>query len=147
MIRFTVPGDPLPAERPRVVQRGPRRVALTPQRTLDAEARVAQAFREAYPDHRTDTVAEWALEVTFYRETRRAADIDNLAKVTLDGMTLAAVWADDRQVALIHARRHMGVGKGNGSTVVVARPLGRPPGESATLDLPDTTTPNGATTP
>lgn len=147
MIRFVVPGEPLPAERPRTVLRrgkGGRMVpvTITPDRTLAAETRVAAAFRAAYPTYPTDATHLWTVDAVFWRETQRSADLDNLLKVVLDGLN-GVLWADDRQVSHLSASRVLGVGKAMARTIVEARPL---PGQSATLEVPAPAT-NGDPTP
>lgn len=134
MIAFDVPGQPLPAERPRLVKRGKARVWITPDRTLDAETRVADAFRAAYPYWEADPVGRWAIVSMFSRETWGTADVDNLQKVVLDGLS-GVLFKDDAQVCTEVAIRRLGVGKGNGATEVAAYRLDL--GESATLDLTD----------
>lgn len=137
-LAFTVLGQPVPAERPRIMNRrgaGGRMVpvALTPQRTLDAEARVASAFREAHPGH-VPLAQPILLQVAFQRETRVWADLDNLLKVVMDGLNGVA-WTDDRWVERIHAERVMGLAAGDGATYVSVLPLGT--GETDTLVLHD----------
>lgn len=125
MLRFVVPGQPLPAERPQRVQRPGRRgfAWITPQATLDAEARVALHFRHQVPGHKLNGDWAWALEATFYRETYVTADVDNLLKVVLDGLN-GVMFVDDRQVADLHGIRYLGARKGQGRTIVTARPIG-----------------------
>lgn len=96
--RFVLPGQPHPAERPRRVQRGRKAVWITPDRTLAAEQAVADAYRAAYPGA-PPFIGEVTLSATLYRHTRRHADLDNLLKTVMDGLTKAAAWGDDSQVA------------------------------------------------
>lgn len=123
MIRFEVPGQPLPAERPRRVQRGRGFAWITPDRTLEAEARVAIALQTQVPGHRVDATSAWAVEARFYRETMATADVDNLLKVVLDGIQGTLV-VNDAQVSDLHGIRYLGVGKGQGRTVVTACVIG-----------------------
>lgn len=122
VIRFAVPGQPLPTERPRPVRPGSSKMR-TPRESLEAQARVALAFRQACPGHRVDADWAWAVRLLFYRETMATADVDNLAKTPLDALA-GAIWANDRQVADLHVTRYLGAGKGQGCTVVEARPIG-----------------------
>lgn len=137
MIRFVVPGQPLPAERPqRVTRAGGKGFAwITPQATLDAERRVAVNFRHQVPGHRLDGDWAWSLLAVFYRETMATADVDNLLKVVLDGLN-GHLFVDDRQVADLHGIRHLGAGKGQGRTIVTARPLGPLKGPRITPPAP-----------
>lgn len=139
MIRFTVPGQPLPAERPQRVSRkgGKGFVWITPDKTLDAEARVAAAFRQQVPGHVTDTTCAWAIQARFYRETLVTADLDNMLKVVLDGLQ-GVLLANDSQVADLHGIRHLGAGKGQGMTVVTARPIGSLKDSHRATGHPDT---------
>lgn len=137
-MKFTVPGQPHPAERPRGMPRkgkGGRMfvVYLTPDRTLEAEARVADAYRAAFPgtEPTEDLVA---VLITAHRATKVWADTDNLAKTVLDGLNGVA-WADDRQVATLGVERVLGVPKGTERTEVEVVPLTR--GQRATLVIYD----------
>jgi Holliday junction resolvase RusA-like endonuclease len=110
--RFVFSGDPVPASRPRFANGHtyylPRyENALTLWR-LEA----ATQARRMYPRD-----ARLAVTVTFYREKRTGADVDNLCKGVLDALTGAA-YADDDQVDELHAVVVRGVGRGHGRTVV-----------------------------
>ena len=85
-------GEPLPKERPRAAQGR----AFTPKRTRDAEKRVLDAFRAAYPDVDPLT-GRLLVDVKFYRRTRRGVDLDNLAKLCLDALNGVA-YRDDEQI-------------------------------------------------
>jgi Holliday junction resolvase RusA-like endonuclease len=108
-------------------------VWITPDESLRAQAQVRAAFQVTYPRHQPDATSLWSVSAVFYRETMVSADVDNLLKTVLDGLT-GHLWADDRQVADLHGTRHLGVGRGHGRTVVTARAIGFDPGESATLE-------------
>ena len=96
---FTVPGDPLPKARPRFV----RGHTMTDPRTMRAEQLVVMAARRAKVKPLTGPVAIW---VAYYRRTKRRCDLDNLVKLTLDGLNKVA-WLDDDQVVSIHATKHL----------------------------------------
>lgn len=97
-------GEPLPKERPRAAQGR----AFTPKRTRDAEKRVLDAFRAAYPDVDPLT-GRLLVDVKFYRRTRRGVDLDNLAKLCLDALNGVA-YRDDEQIEKAIAERFYGAG-------------------------------------
>ncbi len=84
-----VPGDPVPKERPRVVNG----YSYTPQRTVDAEEEVASHLRELGLFS-----GNVAVICVFVRSTRRRVDVDNLLKTVLDAGNRAKIWDDDSQV-------------------------------------------------
>ena len=111
---MTVPGVPVPKGRPRLCRSGR---AFTPQKTRDAEARVAAVARR-HIKHKYEKGAPLYMWVTFYmpipaswsekkREAHRGkyhtsrADLDNILKLIMDGMK--DCWHDDSQVVEIHA--------------------------------------------
>ena len=97
-------GEPLPKERPRAAQGR----AFTPKRTRDAEKRVLDAFRAAYPDVDPLT-GRLLVDVKFFRRTRRGVDLDNLAKLCLDALNGVA-YRDDEQIEKAIAERFYGAG-------------------------------------
>lgn len=117
LIQFTVPGQPHPAERPRRVQRGRGAVWITPDKTLAAERAVRDACLEQFAGMEP-FAGEVVLTCTFYRHTRRRADVDNLTKTVMDGLNMAGIWADDSQVAVLSVRRIMGCPAEEARTVV-----------------------------
>lgn len=93
---FVVPGRPQSKERPRLY----RGVAYTPQKTKDYEAKVRNAYVDAYPDSEPldgDVVANF----TIYFDKRNHGDIDNIIKCGLDGLNKVA-FLDDKQVKELH---------------------------------------------
>lgn len=95
VLRFTVPGRPVPAVR--MTQRG-KFVKVAAGRYLAYKNQVAWAAKGAKMRTGMDTL-EGPVEVigVFYLYGKREGDIDNLAKSVLDGMT-GVIWIDDRQV-------------------------------------------------
>jgi len=96
MTTFTVRGQPVPKARPRVTRHG----VYTPKKTADWEALVGWRYKEAGGELLNGTVA---LAVTFYRETRVKADLDNLVKAVGDSLNGIA-YGDDNQVRHLEAR-------------------------------------------
>lgn len=124
---FTVQGDPVVKQRPRVTRRG----TYTPQATTDGEAAVVAAFRTVYPYAQPRPVW-WALDITVACETARRSDIDNLAKLVMDALN-GVLYPDDYAVVRLNVERRR-VPKGQGYTQVRAYPVGAE--ESATLGFP-----------
>jgi len=108
---FTIPGNPKPKERPRVVKGH----TYTPKATVLAETAVLDAFYDAYPFW-SPVEHHIALGVIFYRETRVRADLDNLVKTVQDALNKHA-YVDDVQIVELVAAKHY-AGKGNGRTLV-----------------------------
>jgi len=98
--KFTVRGEPLPKERPRVL----RGHTYTPRRTLEAERGVREAASLAGVRPRRGPVM---LSVVFYRSTRRRVDLDNLVKLVQDALNGYA-WEDDSQIEALSARKVLG---------------------------------------
>lgn len=94
LLRFTIPGPPVPCAR----ARSDGEKWYTPKKTrafknnVGWRARAAVGVRADYP------IAEAvALVVRFYLPDRRRRDLDNLVKGVKDAMT-GIVWVDDTQV-------------------------------------------------
>lgn len=117
-VRFTVVGDPVAKERPRL---GKGRT-YTPKRTQDAEAavRAALATQVGPCDPFTEPVR---LDLVFYCETRHRKDADNLAKLVSDAAN-KIIFLDDVLVEYIAVRVIRGAGRGHGRTLVHVGPLG-----------------------
>lgn len=90
MITLTIPGNPIPKARARVVNGH----AFTPARTREWEAVVADHYRIMCGVKHNGPLA---VELTFYRKDRRGADVDNLQKAVLDALNGIA-WRDDSQI-------------------------------------------------
>jgi Holliday junction resolvase RusA-like endonuclease len=103
-LSFTVPGRPVPKARPRIGQGH----TYTPQTTKEYEARVAYAALEAMsPESRTVPLFEVAhIAVSINVCIVGKADVDNIAKSILDGLT-GVVWKDDNQVFDLHIRKRL----------------------------------------
>lgn len=101
----TIPGDPKPKARPRVVYHGPHPQVYTPSSDHEKYVRDYLALVVKRP-----TSAEVAVTLWFRRATRVAADLDNLLKNCLDSAN-KVVWDDDKQVVELHAFLARGVGK------------------------------------
>ena len=118
MRRFTVPGEPKPKQRPRVsVVSGRITHAYTPAETVAYEAKVRNAYMDAYPAALPfPKLTPLEVEAVFYlpipaswsRKAREKAeagrktptkrpDLDNLLKAILDAVNGIA-WADDCQI-------------------------------------------------
>lgn len=95
ILRVTVPGEPVPKARPRVVDGH----TYTPSRTKQAEERLQWAFRQALPPGFVPTTEPVVLVVEFYRESKRRVDGDNLQKLVQDAMN-GIVVADDSQIKM-----------------------------------------------
>lgn len=88
---FSVPGQPVPKARPRVVRGG----TYTPPRTAEAEQRIAQYLKVAYP-HLKPATGRLKVALTFHVKGV-GGDIDNYAKLVLDALNGRA-WVDDKQI-------------------------------------------------
>lgn len=118
MRQFTVPGEPRPKQRPRVsVVSGRITHAYTPAETAAYEAKVRNAYMDAYPAADPfPKLTPLEVEAVFYlpipsswsRKAREKAeagrktptkrpDLDNLLKAILDALN-AIAWSDDCQI-------------------------------------------------
>jgi Holliday junction resolvase RusA-like endonuclease len=106
---FTIPGDPVPKGRPRVVNGH----TYTDARTINAERQVRSAWvKGGFKLIRSPI----RVELRFYRATARRVDWDNLAKLTCDALNGAA-WDDDNQI--VTAEVHKGIDRDNPRTDVI----------------------------
>lgn len=97
VVRFTVRGEPRSKQRPRVTQRG----TFTPKQTLERE----QAVREAwYATGEQMFEHQVVVEIEFFNSTRHRRDIDNMAKLVLDGLN-AVAFRDDHEVVGLDLRK------------------------------------------
>ncbi|MFC5930868.1 RusA family crossover junction endodeoxyribonuclease [Cryobacterium melibiosiphilum] len=101
LMRFTIPGNPRPKERPR---QGKGRT-YTPAGTVIAEQSVLAAFDAAYPNWEpVAKVIKLDLKASFYRDSHRLVDVDNLAKLIQDALNKRA-FVDDSQVFDLHGHK------------------------------------------
>lgn len=115
MIRFEIPGEPVPKARPRVVNGH----AFTPEKTKAYEQLVATQYRAAggtvHGGPVAVTIAAWYQMPKSWPKYKRTdmkglprtskPDMDNVIKSILDGLNKVA-WEDDAQVYKIHAVKH-----------------------------------------
>lgn len=95
---FTVPGNPIPKARPRVV----RGRACTAKRTSDYERLVRVFAKMSWRDE--PMTGSIALTLRFFRETAHRCDLDNLVKSVCDALQ-RVVFEDDSQVVLLLAEK------------------------------------------
>lgn len=136
--RLVIPGEPFAKQRPRARPLGKGRVTMyTPPETVEAEARVAAAWRAAHPDYVPSETARYGLSATFYRYARYRRDQDNLLKLLQDGLNGLA-WVDDYQVECYGTVLTCWVPKAEARTELATWTLGTVPTmllvERATLD-------------
>lgn len=101
-ITFDVPGQPVPKQRPRVVGKQ----AFTPARTRIYEQQVGWLARRAV-DGMEPFADDVSLRLLFRRSGKLRADLDNLVKAVLDGLS-GVLFEDDRQIVYIEARVEYG---------------------------------------
>jgi len=97
---LTIPGNPIPKARPRVVKGR----AYTPDRTREWEKTVSTWAGLFYQNE--PSKARLKVSLRFYRKTRHKCDLDNLVKAVLDGLQ-GVLFVDDSQIDDIHARREV----------------------------------------
>ena len=98
--RIRIHVDTVPPSANHVWRVGAGRMYLTPEARRFFRAVAAAAWNVYKPD-------SWdAVDVSIYvRPKRRAGDVDNWIKPTLDAITRAGVWNDDRCVASVYCER------------------------------------------
>ena len=113
---FTILGDPVGKQRPRIGKQG----AYTPKKTRDYEKRVRWCFQDAggyllhgaieiritayYPIPKSEPkYMKREMLAGIVRPTKRP-DLDNIAKIILDALNGVA-YKDDAQVVLVHAEK------------------------------------------
>ncbi len=99
-IYFTVPGNPQPKQRARVVNGH----SYTPRKTISAETTVALYCLRALRSPRFSGALR--VELRFYRSDNRRVDTDNLAKLVLDALNGVA-WLDDSQIVRLSVEKHV----------------------------------------
>lgn len=128
VVHFMIPGRPKGKDRPRVSQRGGKMHAFTPKPTKEYEKKVRAVFQEA-PGSAMITgaaavriIAWFPIPKSARKDDRRRMekgailpgtrpDIDNLAKVILDGLNGIA-FADDSKVASLTVQKRYSSGDG-----------------------------------
>lgn len=103
---FTVPGNPQPKERPRLGAGGH---TITPARTVVAEQRVHDAFRDSMPNWEPEPDGTYGILIQFNTEEGSTADLDNVTKLVWDALNTNrkpgkkrrdGLWEDDIQVGM-----------------------------------------------
>lgn len=102
---FVVEGEPVSKSRARFTKRGSKTFAYTPQKTLDGEKAIKEAFLAAVGEIPAGTDLTYSVRAEFFNGTRQRRDVDNMVKLILDGLTKVA-WPDDNQVVEIAAKKH-----------------------------------------
>lgn len=105
MLALTVPVEPRPLARPRVVKGH----TYTPKESeahkrlvaFHVKRAMAQRARGVFPLR-----GPLLVKLDFFLGDRRRVDVDNLAKMVLDALTLARVWEDDSQVVVLAAHKY-----------------------------------------
>jgi len=101
VLRITVPGEPCSKARPQWSSK--TRTTYTPAKTRareEAIKAIALAARTTQPDR----LALFSVTTDFYLGSNHQRDIDNMAKLVLDGLK-GVVWADDVQVVRLLATK------------------------------------------
>ena len=91
-IRFTVPGVPVPKERPR---RAPSGHWYTPKATRQYEHKVATHALQARRGRRSR--GPYEVTIRLYFPDRRRRDADNVTKAIADALN-GIVWSDDSEI-------------------------------------------------
>lgn len=113
LLLFTVPGAPVPYQRPGQLANGGR---FTERKTAaymllvgSTAARAANARGSGWPKPKIvggelrGPKGLFELTVTFYRQAHRG-DLDNLVKSCADALTKAAIWWDDSMMVSLSAQ-------------------------------------------
>jgi crossover junction endodeoxyribonuclease RusA len=100
-MRITIPGEPVPKQRPRLGKNG---TVYTPKQTRVAEDVIRWMLTSS---HVRPAEGDVAVFLDFSTSSRRRVDLDNLVKLVLDACNGLA-WKDDSQVVLINARLERG---------------------------------------
>jgi Holliday junction resolvase RusA-like endonuclease len=109
-VKLVIEGTPCPKGRPRFA----RGQVFTDAKTTAAELRIKVAARRAGWN---PILGHVSVAIDYVMPDRRVVDLDNLVKLTLDGLN-GTGWNDDSQVVVLYATKR--VEKGKGSTTVCA---------------------------
>lgn len=94
-VHLIIPGEPVSKERPR----SGRGKTYTPPKTVEAEKRVQQAFRDSEAQKLDGNLVAF---VTFYVGGSMLKDLDNMEKLVFDALNTLA-YDDDRQIREKHS--------------------------------------------
>ncbi len=111
VVKFVVPGEPRSKQRPRVTTRG----TFTPKETIERERAVRDAwYGRGEPRFEHQVV----IEIDFFNATRHRRDIDNMAKLVLDGLNGVAFVDDHDVVGLNLTKRYTTIGRPRTEVVI-----------------------------
>lgn len=102
LLTFVVPGDPASKARARFTSRGSASRAFTPEKTRQAEERVAWAARQA-GWRRPEGDMGFGLLCVFFTKGYQRRDVDNMIKLVSDGLN-KIVYEDDSQITEVSGR-------------------------------------------
>ena len=100
MIKLTIPGRPVPKDRPRLGLRGRKAYVYTPAKTKEYEKLVGWVAKSA-----GCRPVEGPVSVALSVYVKGRLDADNIAKSILDGLNGVA-YEDDDQVVELVVRKH-----------------------------------------
>lgn len=126
---FEIEGEPVPKGRPRLTRTGR---AFTPARTVNYEAHVryeatdaVAAWERAHGQRWPTSGESYEVWIDAWMGSHKRADVDNLAKSILDGLSglkrksvYGPVCDDDSDVVALHVRRHPHTKGATGRAVV-----------------------------
>jgi len=95
MITFWVSGEPTPKQSYRHSKHG----NYQPERVRDWQELLGWKAKEAFKGD--PLTGQIALDLTFYRKSKRVCDIDNLSKTVLDALE-GILFENDNQIAELH---------------------------------------------
>lgn len=98
VLSIVIPSEPVPKARARTV----RGHSYTPARTRVAQDAVAWHARQSY--RLSPMRGRVGIEIVFRCRSRRRCDVDNLAKLVMDGMN-GILYRDDSQIDVLRIKR------------------------------------------
>ena len=104
LLKFTIPGRPVPKHRPRASGAGHKIYVYTPAETKRYERQVMLLAAAAAKGR--VFFGDIAISIKLYFSDRKFGDIDNYAKSILDGLQ-GTLFENDKQVARLHIERHI----------------------------------------